>query len=57
MMLLEQCGHVVAKDLATVTGLDENQIHACWVLGHVTGLLFCFYVKIFLPSTFNSANF
>ena len=26
-------------------------------LGHVTGLLFCFYVKLFLPSFFNSVNF
>ena len=25
--------------------------------GHVTGLLFCLYVKIFLPSTFNSVKF
>ena len=27
------------------------------LLGHVTGLLFCFYVKLFLPSTFNSVDF
>ena len=27
------------------------------LLGHVTGLLFCLYVKIFLPSIFNSVNF
>ena len=27
------------------------------LLGHVTGLLFCLYVKIFLPSIFNSADF
>ena len=27
------------------------------VLGHVTGLLFCLYVKIFLPSIFNFVNF
>ena len=27
------------------------------LLGHVTGLLFCLYVKIFLPSIFRSANF
>ena len=26
-------------------------------LGHVTGLLFCLYVKIFLPSIFNSVGF
>ena len=27
------------------------------LLGHVTGLLFCIYVKIFLPSIFNSVDF
>ena len=27
------------------------------LLGHVTGLIFCLYVKIFLPSIFNSINF
>ena len=27
------------------------------LLGHVTGLLFCFYVKHFLPSIFNSVDF
>ena len=27
------------------------------LLGHVTGLLFCLYVKIFLPSIFNSIDF
>ena len=26
-------------------------------LGHVTGLLFCLYVKIFRPSIFNSVDF
>ena len=26
-------------------------------LGHLTGLRFCFYVKIFLPSFFNSVDF
>ena len=30
--------------------------NAC-LLGHVTGLLFCFYVKLFLPSIFNCVNF
>ena len=29
---------------------------SCW-LGHVTGLLFCLYVKVFLPSIFNSVDF
>ena len=27
------------------------------LLGHVTGLLFCLYVKLFLPSIFNSIVF
>ena len=27
------------------------------LLGHVTGLLFCLYVKLFLPSNFNSVDF
>ena len=27
------------------------------LLGHVTGLLFCLYVKIFLTSIFNSVDF
>ena len=27
------------------------------LLGQMTGLLFCFYVKIFLPPTFNSVDF
>ena len=31
MMLLEQCGHIVVKDLLTVTRLDEDQIHVCLV--------------------------
>ena len=30
--------------------------NSCW-LGHVTGLIFCLYVKIFLPSIFNSVDF
>ena len=30
--------------------------NSCW-LGHVTALLFCLYVKPFLPSIFNSVNF
>ena len=27
------------------------------LLGHVTGLLFCLYLKIFLPTIFNSVDF
>ena len=30
---------------------------SCCLLGHVTGLLFCLYVKIFLPSIFNLIDF
>ena len=30
--------------------------HSC-LLGHVTGLLFCLYVKLFLPSIFNCVDF
>ena len=29
----------------------------CCLLGHVTGLLICLYLKIFLPSIFNSIAF
>ena len=29
----------------------------CCLLGHVTGLLFCLYVEIFLPSVFNLIDF
>ena len=28
-----------------------------YLLGHVTGSLFCLYVKLFLPSIFNSVDF
>ena len=34
----------------------EQGAKSC-LLGHVTGLLFCFYVKLFLPSIFNSVIF
>ena len=30
---------------------------SCCLLGHVTGLLFCLYVKIFLPSIFKLIDF
>ena len=36
-----------------MTGRGPN---SCF-LGHVTGLLFCLYVKIFLPSIFNCVTF
>ena len=31
MMRLEQCGHIVAKDVDTYTWLEEDQIHVCLV--------------------------
>ena len=31
MMLLEQFGHIVVKDLVSVTSLDEDQNHVCSV--------------------------
>ena len=34
----------------------ERGPNSCF-LGHVTGLLFCLYVKLFLPSIFNSFDF
>ena len=34
----------------------ERRPHSC-LLGHVTGLLLCLYVEIFLPSIFNSFDF
>ena len=36
-----------------MTGRGPN---SC-LLGHVTGLLFCLYVKLFLPSIFKSVDF
>ena len=36
-----------------VTGQGPN---SC-LLGHVTGLFSCFYVKVFVPSIFNSVDF
>ena len=34
----------------------ERGPNSC-LLGHVTGLLFCLYVKLFLPTIFNSVDF
>ena len=31
VMVLEQCGHIVARVQATVTRLGEDQIHVCSV--------------------------
>ena len=52
MRLLDQCGHIVVKDMVTVA----RGPNSC-LLGHVTGLLFYLYVKIFLPSVFISIGF
>ena len=55
MMLLEQCAAHSGKvpGYCYMIGRGPN---SC-LLGHVTGLLFCPYVKIFLPSIFNSLDF
>ena len=54
MMLLEQCGHSgKGPGYCYMIGRGPN---SC-LLGHVTGLLFCLYVKLFLPSIFNSVDF
>ena len=54
-MLLEQWDHTVAKDLVYcyLIGLGLN---SC-LSGQVSGLLFCLYEKLFLPSVFNSVDF
>ena len=54
MTLLKQCGHMLVGWLGYcyITGREP---YAC-VLGHMTGLLFCFYVKLFLPSILNSVD-
>ena len=44
------------KDCYEVTVVIERGPNSC-LLGHVTGLLFCFYEKIFLRSVFNSVDF
>ena len=31
MKVLEQCGHIVVKDMVTVKRLDEDHIHVCSV--------------------------
>ena len=59
--------HAILHDAAGAVGADNNKGPGyCYMigrgpnsflLGHVTGLLFCLYVKIFLPSIFNSVNF
>ena len=41
------------RDYRYMVGRGPNS----FFLGHVTGLLFCLYVKLFPPSIFNSVNF
>ena len=54
MLLLEQCRHIVAKvRYRSMIGRWTNSSS----LDHVTGLLFCLYVKLFIPSVFNSVEF
>ena len=55
--------HDAAGAVRAHTGKDPG--YCCMIgrgpnsclLGHVTGLLFCLYVKLFLPSFFNSDDF
>ena len=59
--------HAILHDAAVAarlqTGKGPGQCYMigrspnCFLLGHVTGLLFCLYVKIFLPSIFNLIDF
>ena len=59
--------HAILHDAAgTVRAHSGKSLGYCYkigrgpnsgLLGHVTGLLFCLYVKFFLPSIFNSVNF
>ena len=59
--------HAILQDAAgAVRAHSGKRLGYCYMirrgpssclLGHVTGLLFCFYVKIFLPSIFKSVDF
>ena len=50
--------HAILHDAAgAVRAHSKKGPGYCYVIGHVTGLLFCLYVKIFLPSIFISVNF
>ena len=53
MMLLDQCGHVVLKKVATVIWLDEDQVHVC--CGTSLGYFFAF--TFFLLFIFNCVDF
>ena len=54
MILLEQCGYLVATVQATVAWFDEDQNHVCLVTWQD---YFFLYPKLFLPSVLNSLNF
>ena len=59
--------HAILHDAAGAVRAHSNKGHGyCYMigrgpnsclLGQVTGLLFCLYVKLFLPSIFNSVEF
>ena len=59
--------HAILRDAAgAVRAQSGNGLGYCYMigrgpnlclLGHMTGILFCLYVKIFLPSVFNSVDF
>ena len=59
--------HAVLHDAAGAVRVDSGKGPGyCYMigrgptsclLGHVTGILFCLYVKLFLPSIFNSIDF
>ena len=59
--------HAILHDAAgAVRSYNGKGAGYCYMIGrgpnscllcHVTGLLFCLYVKIFLPSIFNSVDF
>ena len=59
--------HAILQDASEAVRAHSNKGPAyCYMigrgptsclLGHVTGLLFCLYVKIFLPTIFNSVDF
>ena len=55
--------HDAAAAVRLQTGKGPGYCHMigrgpkCCLLGHVTALLFCLYVQIFLPSSFNLIDF
>ena len=59
--------HAILHDAAGAVRAHSGKGHGyCYIigrgpnsclLGHVTGLLFCLHVKIFLPSIFSSGDF